>query len=230
MISTCSCGVTGPTPATTTTSTTTEVPPGTENARNYEVYYQSLRKGEVVRSCKELKCRTGSSYAAGVYNLTVIHGGPPVPAFCDEDGWTVIQSRGQHGNPINYFYRNWADYIEGCGEPGGGVRTEYAIQHIFIRCPGKEHWFGLRHIHAMTNSRYQYLRVRLVDLKDREGFGYYSGFKLKNDVTDWEYNAPLSYYLRGYVTMYRTTLRCSWESSWTITSRKRRREKKRRKN
>jgi hypothetical protein len=33
----------------------------------------------------------------------------------------VIQSRGQHGNPEDFFSSKlWADYVEGFGEPGKG--------------------------------------------------------------------------------------------------------------
>ena len=39
-------------------------------------------------------------------------------AYCLEDGWTVIQSRGQFGNPKDFFLRKWNDYVEGFGEPG----------------------------------------------------------------------------------------------------------------
>lgn len=37
---------------------------------------------------------------------------------CLEDGWTVIQSRGQFGNPVDHFYRMWDDYVAGFGVPG----------------------------------------------------------------------------------------------------------------
>ena len=39
-------------------------------------------------------------------------------AFCLPDGWTTIQSRGQFGNPEDFFLRNWVDYVNGFGEPG----------------------------------------------------------------------------------------------------------------
>ena len=38
--------------------------------------------------------------------------------YCTEDLWTVIQSRGQFGNPEDYFYREWDDYEQGFGVPG----------------------------------------------------------------------------------------------------------------
>ena len=36
----------------------------------------------------------------------------------DNGGWTVLQSRGDFGNPEDYFYRSWNDYENGFGEPG----------------------------------------------------------------------------------------------------------------
>ena len=41
-----------------------------------------------------------------------------VRAQCLEDGFTVIQSRGQFGNPKDYFLKIWDDYVKGFGEPG----------------------------------------------------------------------------------------------------------------
>ncbi len=41
-----------------------------------------------------------------------------VEVACMADGWTVIQSRGQFGNPKDYFYRNWDSYVKGFGVPG----------------------------------------------------------------------------------------------------------------
>ncbi len=41
-----------------------------------------------------------------------------VKVQCMDDGWTVIQSRGQFGNPKDYFLRKWDSYVAGFGEPG----------------------------------------------------------------------------------------------------------------
>ena len=50
----------------------------------------------------------------GVYNLTSIDR----PVQCLEEGWTVVQHRGQYGNPQDYFAKNWSEYSEGFGSPG----------------------------------------------------------------------------------------------------------------
>ena len=39
-------------------------------------------------------------------------------AFCDAEGWTVFQSRGQFGNPSDFFIKPWQDFKEGFGTPG----------------------------------------------------------------------------------------------------------------
>lgn len=58
--------------------------------------------------------------------------------YCDMDtdggGWTVIQRRGQFGNNVYYFYRNWTEYATGFGEPD------------------KEYWIGNKALHALTSS------------------------------------------------------------------------------
>jgi len=41
-----------------------------------------------------------------------------VRAFCDTEGWTVFQSRGQFGNQPDFFIKPWQDFKEGFGTPG----------------------------------------------------------------------------------------------------------------
>lgn len=58
--------------------------------------------------------------------------------FCDmeTDGgdWTVIQRRGQFGNSIYYFFRNWSEYASGFGDVE------------------KEYWIGNHALHALTSG------------------------------------------------------------------------------
>ena len=37
---------------------------------------------------------------------------------CLENGWTVIQHRGQFGNSQTYFNKDWIEYKQGFGSPG----------------------------------------------------------------------------------------------------------------
>ena len=66
--------------------------------------------------CYELNLKRGI-YSNGVQAIQV---DPQtlVDAYCLEDGWTVIQSRGQYGNPKDFFYKNWESYKAGFGTPG----------------------------------------------------------------------------------------------------------------
>ena len=41
---------------------------------------------------------------------------------CLEGGWLVIQTRGQFGNPEDYFLRGWDEYVAGFGVPGEHCR------------------------------------------------------------------------------------------------------------
>ncbi len=52
-----------------------------------------------------------------VYTIE-IRTGVTAKVKCSEWGWTVIQSRGQFGNPVDYFDRDWKTYQEGFGTPG----------------------------------------------------------------------------------------------------------------
>lgn len=59
---------------------------------------------------------------SGVYTIFHKAAGPSGQSvYCDMDvdggGWTVIQQRGQFGNNVYYFYRNWTEYAEGFGKP-----------------------------------------------------------------------------------------------------------------
>ncbi len=63
-------------------------------------------------------CTSVVGGAVGTRELVSFATGRRFRAYCDEGGWTVIQSRGQFGNPADYFFRGWKDYKEGFGTPG----------------------------------------------------------------------------------------------------------------
>ena len=57
--------------------------------------------------------------AVGSATIYVGSNSMPVKTYCTGDGWTVIQSRGQFGNPKDYFsIKKWEEYKNGFGEPG----------------------------------------------------------------------------------------------------------------
>ena len=37
---------------------------------------------------------------------------------CEADGWLVFQSRGQFGNPEDFFFKDWQAYLNPFGTPG----------------------------------------------------------------------------------------------------------------
>ena len=62
-----------------------------------------------------------SDFLPGVHNMTFEYLGMnrSYTGVCNGDGFTVFQSRGQFGNPVNYFtIKPWADYVAGFGTPG----------------------------------------------------------------------------------------------------------------
>jgi len=90
-------------------------------------------------------------------------GGPaaaPPLEECEE--WTLIQKRGQFGNPKDFFSSKlWDDYVAGFGEPE------------------KEFWLGLTAISELTKYGNWELRVDLVDFEGSKYTAYYSEFQVE---------------------------------------------------
>ena len=110
------------------------------------------------RDCKD--ALTQGQTTSGVYTIQPDNQ-PAFQAYCDMTtdggGWTVFQRR-MDGSVD--FYRYWADYQQGFGNPSG------------------EFWLGLDKIHRLTSSATQ-LRV---DLRRRTGgsstYAQYSSFSV----------------------------------------------------
>ena len=83
---------------------------------------------------------------------------------CTSQGWKVIQSRGQFGNPEDYFWRTWAEYKEPFGEPG------------------REFWIGLENMHGLTKNTDYWLRVRLTGADGTTAVAYYNLFRVAGEV------------------------------------------------
>ena len=60
----------------------------------------------------------GGADISGVQEIIFTPGGEASEVLCDSEGWTIIQSRGQFGNPEDYFFRNWENYTAGFGIAG----------------------------------------------------------------------------------------------------------------
>ena len=81
-------------------------------------------------SCNDISPTESSN----VFSIKI--NGEPKEVYCDMrsygGGWTVIQRRGDYGNPENYFQRPWNEYKDGFGSPK------------------KEFWIGLDALHELT--------------------------------------------------------------------------------
>ena len=64
-----------------------------------------------------LDCASSGIIPDGV-NMARLNSNQYFDVYCTHDLWTVIQSRGQFGNPEDFFYREWSDYEKGFGSPG----------------------------------------------------------------------------------------------------------------
>ena len=88
----------------------------------------------LVRSCHDI-LKEGNT-RTGIYKTTI--GQQEKEVFCDMQssggGWTVLQRRGDFGNPPDHFFRNWTAYRDGFGEAA------------------KEIWLGLEAIYLLTNN------------------------------------------------------------------------------
>ncbi|XP_064471305.1 techylectin-5A-like [Ornithodoros turicata] len=96
----------------------------------------------------------------------------PVTVYCDMEtdggGWTVIQRRGQFGNPQDYFYRKWDDYVKGFGQTA------------------REYWLGLNAIHALTSNKAMVLRIQLGNSSGDILTADYSTFKVADKTKDFK--------------------------------------------
>ncbi len=107
--------------------------------------------------CYEALEILGDNYTKGIYYLKEESApGTGREAYCDEHGWTVIQSRGPYGNPTSYFYKGWKDYVDGFGDPGENVTQSKLFK--MHDAAGREHWFGLEQLQLMTSAREYRLR------------------------------------------------------------------------
>ncbi|XP_035772761.1 fibrinogen-like protein 1 [Anopheles albimanus] len=112
------------------------------------------------RSCKEIATKT-----SGLYNIRPSDTLPSFLAYCDQQyyggGWMVIQRRREG---ILNFTRNWTDYRNGFGEPGGEV------------------WIGLERLHQFTKVRPCELYIGLSDFSNNHKYALYNSFLIGNEA------------------------------------------------
>lgn len=142
-------------------------PPALERA---EQHVKDLAKilGDLKASVRPRDC--GDLYEAGqttsgVFTIFPTNGSLGQAVRCDMDteggGWTVIQKRGQFGNAVYYFYRNWTEYANGFGDPI------------------KEYWIGNNALHQLTSRERSFeLRIELKNETTKTFVAKYSVFKV----------------------------------------------------
>eukprot|EP00095_Tigriopus_kingsejongensis_P010500 snap_masked-scaffold436_size171858-processed-gene-0.19 protein:Tk10500 transcript:snap_masked-scaffold436_size171858-processed-gene-0.19-mRNA-1 annotation:"achain tachylectin 5a from tachypleus tridentatus (japanese horseshoe crab)" len=82
------------------------------------------------------------------------------PVYC-EDGWTYVLRRGQHGNPEDFFQRNWESYEQGFGQAE------------------KEFWIGLENLDRMMKVGWFEMKVDLRDVRNTFRSGLYASFAIE---------------------------------------------------
>ena len=116
-----------------------------------------------------------------------------VNAYCLEEGWTVIQSRGQYGNPSDYFFKTWAEYKDGFGKAGKfcfvllPFLSNLRKIHLFA---GAEHWLGLDSIYKLTNRNNIKIQLKIIleRFSGETASVLYDDFSLEDQVNKKEKN------------------------------------------
>lgn len=87
--------------------------------------------------------------------------------FCDMQtdggGWTIIQRRGNYGQPKDYFYKNWQEYKMGFG-------------HLH-----QDFWLGNDKVFSLTNQGNYSLRINMKDKEGEKRHALYKNFWIENE-------------------------------------------------
>ncbi|XP_064461045.1 protein scabrous-like [Ornithodoros turicata] len=140
-----------------------------QSLTNIEQSVADLRKALLSgrpRDCADLYI-SGQNHS-GVFNIFPYEGSKPaIATYCDMEsdggGWTVFQRRGQFGNPVYDFYRDWKAYKNGFGDPA------------------KEFWLGNQLIHVMTSNKATSLRIVLTNRTGETFTADYALFKIAGE-------------------------------------------------
>ncbi|XP_077510940.1 techylectin-5A-like [Amblyomma americanum] len=138
-----------------------------ERVRELTQLLGDIRSSIQPRHCSDLL--HGGQRESGVY--TVFHkaaGTSGQRVYCDMDtdggGWTVVQRRGQFGNSVYHFYRNWTEYAKGFGDPAN------------------EYWIGNEALHALTSDGDEMtLRVVLSNSTEDSQSVDYESVRIENE-------------------------------------------------
>ncbi|XP_063854003.1 ficolin-1-like [Scylla paramamosain] len=93
-----------------------------------------------------------------------------VKVYCDHTtdggGWTVFQRRTDDA-PRQDFYRTWIEYKLGFGDLDG------------------EFWLGLEHLHSLTSTTLQQLKIHMSDYEGAKRWAQYGFFHVDSAVTKY---------------------------------------------
>ncbi|GIX87870.1 techylectin-5A, partial [Caerostris extrusa] len=143
----------------------------------------SLTAGKAVDLADECKCQKhfkpmdcaeileNGNTESGVYTIwprSRLANCSSIEVYCDMDttggGWTVvIQRRGDYGNGMDYFSKNWAQYKTGFGD----IKREF--------------WFGNDNIFLITNQARYSIRMDLTHGNGKTAFVVYENFWIDNE-------------------------------------------------
>jgi ficolin len=112
------------------------------------------------RDCAEIQSiLPGYQFSYGPYQILAGEARRPVNVYCcmntDGGGWTVIQRRANNSIAFN---RNWAEYVEGFGDPLGNF------------------WIGNSYLHSILTQKRYVLRVDLWDWDGNFRYAEYDDF------------------------------------------------------
>lgn len=104
---------------------------------------------------------------SGVYRIWPKFLNHSVLVYCDMEkdngGWTVIQRRGDYGDPPRSFYETWDNYKNGFGD----LKQDF--------------WLGNDIIFALTSQANMTLRIDLEDFEGAKRFAVYRNFIVRSE-------------------------------------------------
>ncbi|XP_076371180.1 techylectin-5B-like [Tachypleus tridentatus] len=105
---------------------------------------------------------------SGIYKIWPHFLNHPISTYCDMEtvggGWTLIQRRGDFGDPVENFFQTWNNYKTGFGN----VTREF--------------WLGNDIIFALTNQNNMVLRIDLEDMEGGQRYAEYDEFLVRSEM------------------------------------------------
>lgn len=127
------------------------------------------KRGKLPINCMDAKVRRvrnqSGTRGSGVYRVRPLDGGDAFDLYCDMKtkggGWNVFSRR--FDGSVN-FYRPWADYKNGFGNPQG------------------EHWLGLDKINRLSRTMPHKLRIELTAFNGAKKSGTWKTFMVDDEA------------------------------------------------